>query len=850
MSPPLPGPAGRIGFVSRLASHGDAVAVVTAHTSITYRELASRVKEVARRFGDGRRLLLVAGSNDIESLVAYLAALSAGHPVLLAPGDHEAGLASLVATYDPDVVVRGARIVERREGSVHDLHPELALLLTTSGSTGSPKLVRLSHENIEANAASIADYLAIEASDRAATTLPMHYCYGLSVIHSHVLRGASLLLTDCSVVDPCFWQLFREHRATTFAGVPHTFDMLDRVGFAEMDLPDLRYVTQAGGRLPASRVQHFARLGRRQGWDLFVMYGQTEATARMAYLPPRLAEAHPSAIGVAVPGGTLALRPVDDHPDPDVGELVYRGPNVMLGYAETPADLALGRVVEELATGDLARRTGDGLVEIVGRRSRFLKMFGLRIDLHHVEQIFAELDVRVCCAGDAEQLVIAVEGGHDPALVRQVAATELRLPTRAVRVCAVGAIPRLPNGKPDFRAVARLGRDAEAPAVRPSVHPPATSGHVDTAAVRALYAELLDVPSVGDHDTFVTLGGDSLSYVETSIQLEELLGHLPAGWHTMPVRELASARPPARQGRRVVETSVALRALAIVLVVSTHANLLDIKGSAHVLIAVAGFNFARFQLTGSQRGERLRHQLRSIARVAVPSVAWISCAYLLTERYGVENLFLLNAVLGPPTWSTQWDFWFVEVLVLTLLALALLLAVPAVDRAERRFPFGVACALVAVGLPWRFDVIGLDLLHTMPVLWLFALGWAAARATTTWRRLAVTGLAAATVPGFFGDPSRDGVILAGVALLLWVPGVRCPAWLAKVAAVLASASLYVYLTHWQVYPYLEPVSPLLAVLASLGVGVAYWRLFTWVTRIGPRTGTRPRPRASAATVTT
>ncbi|MEV1147643.1 AMP-binding protein, partial [Micromonospora sp. NPDC049799] len=374
---------GAVPFVRELAAHGDRPAVITRDGETTYAELADRVARTAARLGTARRLVLVVGANTLDSLVAYLAALHAGHPVLLVPGGHDAAVASLVAAYDPDVVVGpadgGWRIVQRRAASAHDLHQDLALLLSTSGSTGSPKLVRLSHANLQANAESIAGYLGIRDTDRAATTLPLHYCYGLSVVNSHLARGAALVLTDLSVADGCFWELFRATRATTFAGVPYTFDLLDRVGFAGMDLPHLRYVTQAGGRLAPERVVRYAELGRRAGWDLFVMYGQTEATARMAYLPPDLALDRPTAIGVPVPGGAFRLAPVADHADPAVGELVYAGPNVMLGYAESPADLALGRTIDELHTGDLARRGADGLWEIVGRRSRFAKILGLRI---------------------------------------------------------------------------------------------------------------------------------------------------------------------------------------------------------------------------------------------------------------------------------------------------------------------------------------------------------------------------------------------------------------------------------------------------------------------------------------
>jgi len=825
----------RVPFAADLAGHGDRPAILTDNFTLTYRELADRVDALALRLGTRRRLVALAAANDVDSLVAYLAALVGGHPLILLPEDKPAALESLVEAYDPDVVLRSVHgetlFEERRAGTRHELHPDLALLLSTSGSTGSPKLVRLSAANLQANAESIAEYLSIGPADRAATTLPMSYCYGLSVINSHLLRGAGLVLTDLSVVDPCFWELFRASEATAFAAVPYTFELLERVGFAGMDLPSLRYVTQAGGRLAPERVQAYAELGRRKGWELFVMYGQTEATARMAYLPPALAAEHPAAIGVPVPGGAFRIEPV---PGLEHGELVYTGPNVMLGYAETPEDLAAGRTIHELRTGDLARRHPAGVYEVVGRRSRFVKIVGLRVDLGQVERILADLGVEAASAGTDQGLVVAVEGSHDTQLLSKVLAQGIGLPRAALELHAVEHLPRLATGKVDYPAVLALSRPSQA-------DPQSGPAAVGPDDVRRIFRDTLEREDIGDADTFVSLGGDSLSYVATSVRLEQLLGHLPPEWHVTPVRDLEQRPDRKTPGkmRRVfapLETGIVLRAVAIVLIVSTHVGLMKWPGMAHVLMALAGYNFARFQL-GGDRLPRLRRQLTSLARVALPSMAFIGVAYLLTDRYTVANILLMNSIVGPEEVTTQWHFWFIEVLVYILLGMTALLAIPWVDRAERRFPLLFPLALTGLALLMRYDIVDPGIPHPSPTLWLFALGWAVARARTVVQRCAVSAIAVLTVPGyFFGDTHRELTLVAGLLLLTWLPTIPVPKGMQRLAVLLASASLYAYLVHWLVYPLLDATSPALAVAASLAAGIAYWALCTRVMGLLSRGG--------------
>ncbi|MDX6233032.1 MAG: hypothetical protein QOH68_2032, partial [Nocardioidaceae bacterium] len=700
-------------------------ALIGADDSLTYAELADRAESMLWPAEEGRRLVLVPGANTLETLVAYVSAIANGHVVLLVPGDGPAGTDALIEAYDPDVVFDAAAggFVARHEGSHHELHPDLALLMTTSGSTGSPKLVRLSYDNVRSNAAAIADYLCLTPDDRAITTLPMHYCYGLSVINSHLLAGAGIVVTDWSVLDPCLWELADRARVTSFSGVPYTFDLLDSSGFAERELPSLRYVTQAGGRLDPSRVAGYARLGRERGWDFFAMYGQTEATARMAYLPPELAESHPHALGVPVPGGSFRIDPVADEQRPGVGELVYRGDNVMLGYATSTADLARGREVVELRTGDLVRRDEDGLLEWVGRRSRFAKAYGVRIDLDDLEAVVARHGGAARCVSTGDRLHAFVGRHEDARGLHPLVARAAGLPGHAVTVTRLREMPRNASGKTDYLALERHAEMTDESRDAPSRqdHP------VSIGQVRDLYSVLLGRPDATPDDSFTGLGGDSLSYVELSVRLSELRLELPQDWHTRPIRELVAA-PERRRGKGVrLEMSIVLRAVAIMLVLGTHANLFVVPGGAHLLLAVCGYNFVRFQLAAESPRARARSGLRSLAHLVVPSVIWIGAVAVVLRTYDLSTVLMLNGAFGSDSWTVQWQFWFLEAIVWSQVGALALLSVPIVHRAWRRSPYGFALAFTLAALATRYALVGVEAGPTERytpsiVLWCFALG--------------------------------------------------------------------------------------------------------------------------------
>lgn len=833
-------PATHLPWVAQLADHGTRPAVVTAEGTTSYADLARRVDDMARRLAGQRRLVLVQAAATLDSVVSYLAALSAGHVVLLAAGGDTGPGERLRTAYPPDIVLGpdgGVEIV--REHPAQELHPELTLLMSTSGSTGSAKLVRLSAENLAVNADQISRYLGIRDDDCAALTLPLTYCYGLSVLHTHLARGASVLLTDLSVVDECFWQLFEQAGATTFPGVPHTFEMLERSRFAERDLPRLRYVTQAGGRMEPDRVRHWADLGQRRGWDLFVMYGQSEATARMTYLPPHLALDHPDAVGVPVEGAVVRL---------DDGEIVFEGRNVMLGYAESPSDLALGRTVDVLRTGDLGRLTPEGLLQVVGRRSRFVKVLGHRVDLDTLEARLRGQGHDVRCTGRDDHLVLSARSAYCAPMretVRRAAQAASGAPRDAITVVSVDEHPALPSGKPDYVAVLALDQPDEAQA-------DALCG----GTVTGLYATLLHHRVVTDDSTFAGLGGDSLSYVEVSIRLEALLGHLPRGWHLMPVGELERLRCEARATRsgsvdddptaarkpglraglaarlswRDMESGVWLRALAIVLIVGTHADLFTLQGTANALLVIAGYQLVRFQLSEPDRRERVLRILRATLRIVAPTLVVIAGAHLVTGDYELRNFFLANWLFGEARLGPPWRFWFIEGLVVALVLTAALTAVPAFQRLDRRFPLGVPVSLtVAAFVLLRLPVLPLPIPHMQGsahvILYLFLLGWSLARVTTLRQRLAMTVLVVASIGTFSFNEQRDGLTIAFVLVLLWLPVTRVPAALVPVIRPLAAASLYIYVIHWQALEVLWG-HPVPAFAGSLAIGLAYWWVWT------------------------
>jgi long-chain acyl-CoA synthetase len=423
----------------------------------TYGELYGEIAKWAARFHPGE-LILSFCRNDLASVVVYLGALDAGAPIALLPDNLAAEFQDqLIRAYDPEHVFHAAggpvgdQLESRPTAARGAVHPRLALLLSTSGTTGNPKFVRSSIENVRANACSIAEALGISAASRAIASLPMHYSYGLSVINSHLVSGASIVLTNEGLMSGDFWKLVREQECDSFAGVPYSYQILDRLNLDRLNVPSIRVLTQAGGKLGSELILKFHETMSRRGGRFFTMYGQTEATARISVLPPEMLPAKAGSVGFAIPGGSIQIG--------ESGEVTYTGPNVMMGYAENRAELALGDTQSgTLSTGDLGYIDQDGCLWITGRIKREAKLFGLRVNLDDLESLVRvhgpAAAIANSSAGGAERLNIYCE--FDEALFpgcRQELAAKLRVHHAAFVFHRVDRLPVTSAGKIDYRAL-------------------------------------------------------------------------------------------------------------------------------------------------------------------------------------------------------------------------------------------------------------------------------------------------------------------------------------------------------------------------------------------------------------
>ncbi len=465
-----------------LVTHDDAQPAFPAvylegRPEISYGELAELVSESERVLRhDDKALVLCAGDRDLPTLLAYIAALRIGHAVAFLPASDE-----IISAYQPEFVVpapgggagladlgycpaaeliAGTTIFRRKSSQpTGEIYPDTALLLATSGSTGSPKTVRLSCSGLADNTAAVIRALGITAAERAPTTLPITHAYGLSVLNTHLLAGASVVLSNRSPLSLATWDLLVRSGATSFAAVPTTYSAFGPAHLNLLGRSKVRSMTQSGARLGEDLTMRLVRMMDQQDGRFFVMYGQTEATSRIARLDPAELPHRLGSVGTAMPGGTITIRPAPVHARavPGEGAVHYRGPGVMLGYGTGRADLCRGAEVDVLDTGDLGYLR-DGYLYLTGRTKRIVKVLGIRTSLDDLERMVEQPGhptAVICGTDDVLHLVGAGDAAVHEQQRRQLVES-LGVPSRHVVFRHVGSLPRTPGGKVDYRTLAMV----------------------------------------------------------------------------------------------------------------------------------------------------------------------------------------------------------------------------------------------------------------------------------------------------------------------------------------------------------------------------------------------------------
>lgn len=467
----------------------DQIAVYEGNHVYTYRQLEMMQKKFSQYFKQ-RSLVCLVVKNDLASLVGYVSCLQNHQPVMVLSADSTILYREQMwRRYRPQVIwmSRDCEQDHREYFEQHDgyskckeaipmewgtytcyrsthkeidpVNRELALLLPTSGSTGNPKLVRISYENIITNTKSICAYMKLTGKDCAITALPFSYTYGLSVVNTILYRGGRLCLTKESILSLSFWAQFERRKVTFLPGVPYTYFCMKKMNIRLEQYEALRILTQAGGRLSEELQKYWGEFARKNKKKLYIMYGQTEATARISYLPPEVCLEKLGSVGLAIPGTELRLvndqRKTIEEPY-QKGEVAVYGRHVSMGYAEHKEDLAKGYERKyRLYTGDIGYMDEEGYLYITGRKSRFAKLYGKRIDLDDLERQLESIYDREIAAVSDDKIVYLVWEGNLPMTTDEIAGRAKRIigVMAVVESRVLDKIPRKENGKKDYRKI-------------------------------------------------------------------------------------------------------------------------------------------------------------------------------------------------------------------------------------------------------------------------------------------------------------------------------------------------------------------------------------------------------------
>lgn len=422
---------------------------------------------------NNKQLVFLYCKNQLSSVGVYFSLLEGNFTIALLNEELSVDFKSEIEKiYQPNIIIDKTRaevkfysinfvksnfqkiqLFQRNDNKKNTLiHPKIKLLLSTSGTTGSPKFVKLSEENIYENAISISSYLPIFNKDVTPLNLSIFYSYGLSILHTNALNGGEIICNTGDVLSKKFWSQFEEFGFTSISGVPFVYEMLDRMGFRKKQYPTLRYLTQAGGNLNQKIKKRFLDYSVKNTIELYVMYGQTEATARISFVPPTVLKEKITSIGLPILNGNLSI-------DNKTNELIYEGPNIFGGYAKNLQDLSNWDEVKKLHTGDLASKDEDGFYFIVGRMKRFVKITGYRLNLDEIESIFKNKleGINLASIGvNDENIIIITDTEVNLQYLKKEVADELKIHSSIIKHDTIKKFPLTSNGKINYKELQNI----------------------------------------------------------------------------------------------------------------------------------------------------------------------------------------------------------------------------------------------------------------------------------------------------------------------------------------------------------------------------------------------------------
>tara|TARA_B100000315_G_scaffold248206_1_gene277821 strand:- start:3688 stop:5109 length:1422 start_codon:yes stop_codon:yes gene_type:complete len=456
----------------KLEKYSSRSAVISENSEVlTFFDLIKLAKQIGTKIKK-RSLVFILTENCVESVAGYIAFVRSNCVVMLVSSQITSGeFDTLYQKYIPDFLwcnkknslklskknfssilyIGNFQLLESKKNFFFNMNENLMLLLSTSGSLGDPKCVKLSYKNITSNSLSIIDYLTIENIDRAITTLPMNYSYGLSIINTHLFAGASIILNKKTLIDKSFWKLFYDCEVNNFNGVPYTFEILKKIGISKIFSKNLKYITQAGGKMNTKRILEIEKECANNSTKFFIMYGQTEASPRMSYLEiSKLLNKYES-IGKPISGGQFWIENKKGNKinkNNEIGELIYSGDNVFMGYSNSYHDLnKKDEVHGVLKTGDLVKKDNEGFYFIVGRKKRFIKLYGDRVSLDYLENKLQSKNYNAACTGSDDKLVIFCEKKKTKKINKSKIAEVVNIIASRFKLIEIENLPKNQNKK-------------------------------------------------------------------------------------------------------------------------------------------------------------------------------------------------------------------------------------------------------------------------------------------------------------------------------------------------------------------------------------------------------------------